>query len=116
MSTESSNDILQQLEAVLKARKAQSPDESYVASLYAKGVEGILKKVAEESAETLMAAKDLDKSQSETDKAHLIYEVADLWFHTMVLLAQQNLSTQQVIAELQRRFGLSGHAEKASRK
>ena len=116
MNTPVNNDILQQLEQVLEARKSQSPDESYVASLYAKGVEGILKKVIEESAEVLMAAKDADHSQSENDQAHLIYEVADLWFHTMVLLAQQNLSSQQVLAELQRRFGLSGHAEKASRK
>jgi phosphoribosyl-ATP pyrophosphohydrolase len=108
-------DILKQIDDVLEARKQQCADESYVASLYAKGVEGILKKVAEESAETLMAAKDADRSGSQDDKNHLVYEVADLWFHTMVLLAQQNLSSEDVTNELQRRFGLSGHTEKANR-
>jgi len=110
------NEILQQLENILEARKSHPPETSYVASLYAKGLESILKKVAEESAETLMAAKDLEANPTKANQEHLIYEVADLWFHTMVLLAQQNLSTQQVITELQRRFGLSGHTEKANRK
>ena len=109
------SDILKQLDAVLEARKSDSPDSSYVASLYDKGVEKILKKVAEEAAETVMAAKDLEHKNSTENQEHLVYEIADLWFHTMVLLASQNLSSNDVTAELQRRFGLSGHEEKASR-
>lgn len=110
------SDVLQQLDKVLEARKSDSPDDSYVASLYDKGMEKILKKISEESTETVMAAKDLEHSINiENDKEHLVYEIADLWFHTMVLLASQNLSSNDVTAELQRRFGLSGHDEKASR-
>lgn len=109
------SDILQQLDQVLEARKQESAEDSYVASLYAKGTEKILKKVAEESAEVLMAAKDLDHQTSTDNQDHLIYEVADLWFHTMVLLAHKNISSQAVTEELQRRFGLSGHVEKANR-
>lgn len=110
------SDILNQLDQVLEARKADSPDSSYVASLYDKGIEKILKKVAEEAAETVMAAKDLEHSNgAQKDQDHLVYEIADLWFHTMVLLASQNLSSKDVTTELQRRFGLSGHDEKASR-
>jgi len=110
------SDILKQIDAVLEARKAESPESSYVASLYDKGIEKILKKVAEESAETVMAAKDLEHSNgAKADQEHLVYEIADLWFHTMVLLASQNLSSNDVTTELQRRFGLSGHEEKASR-
>lgn len=106
------SDILKQIDDVLEARKQDNPNDSYVASLYDKGLEKILKKVAEESAETLMAAKDIEHNG---DKDHLVYEVADLWFHTMVLLASQGLSSQDVTSELQRRFGLSGHEEKANR-
>ncbi|WP_028487402.1 phosphoribosyl-ATP diphosphatase [Thiomicrorhabdus chilensis] len=106
------NDILSQLDQVLESRKQDDPSQSYVASLYDKGLEKILKKIAEESAEIVMAAKDIEHNG---DKEHLIYEVADLWFHTLVLLASQNLSSQDVTAELQRRFGLSGHEEKANR-
>lgn len=110
------SDILQQLDQVLEARKSDSPDDSYVASLYAKGIEKILKKVGEEANETIMAAKDLEHSINiDEDKEHLVYEIADLWFHTMVLLASQNLTSADITTELQRRFGLSGHAEKASR-
>lgn len=106
------SDVLKQLDAVLEARKADDPNSSYVASLYDKGLEKILKKVAEESAETIMAAKDVEHNG---DKDHLVYEVTDLWFHTLVLLASQGLSSDDVTAELQRRFGLSGHEEKANR-
>lgn len=110
------SDILQQIDAVLQARKADTPESSYVASLYDKGIEKILKKVSEEAAETVMAAKDLQHSNgAKQDQEHLVYEIADLWFHTMVLLASQNLSSNDVTTELQRRFGLSGHDEKASR-
>lgn len=109
------SDILKQLDQVLEARKGESADSSYVASLYAKGVEKILKKVSEEAAETVMAAKDLEHKNSQENQEHLVYEIADLWFHTMVLLASHDLSSEDVTKELQRRFGLSGHDEKASR-
>ena len=102
------SEILQQLAEVLEARKGASPDSSYVASLYHKGLDAILKKVGEEATETVMAAKDGD-----ADK--IVCEIADLWFHTLVLLAQQELAPQQVLDELSRRFGLSGLDEKAGR-
>lgn len=100
--------ILERLAAVLEDRKQADPDSSYVARLYAKGLDAILKKVGEEATETVMAAKD-----GQPDK--IVYEVADLWFHTLVLLAQQGLGPQAVLAELDRRFGLSGLQEKARR-
>ena len=102
------NDILTQLAQILEQRKTQSADQSYVASLYAKGLDAILKKIGEESAETIIAAKGGNKDQ-------IVYEVADLWFHTLVLLAQQGLSPEDVLKELQRRFGISGLDEKAAR-
>ncbi|ORU89860.1 MAG: phosphoribosyl-ATP pyrophosphatase [Cycloclasticus sp. symbiont of Poecilosclerida sp. M] len=102
------SDILKQLEAVLQQRKSEDPSSSYAASLYAKGLDSILKKIGEESAETIIAAKSGDKEQ-------IIYETADLWFHTLVMLAQQDLSSDAVLKELERRFGLSGLDEKASR-
>jgi len=103
------SDTLNQLSAVLEERKFAAPDSSYVAQLYSKGLDAILKKIGEEATETVMAAKDGD-----ADK--IIYEVADLWFHTLVLLKQQGLEPQQVLDELERRFGLSGLEEKAGRK
>jgi phosphoribosyl-ATP pyrophosphohydrolase len=102
------NTILNQLDSLLQARKHESADTSYVASLYAKGLDKILKKIGEEAIETVMAAK-------EGDQDHLIYEITDLWFHTLVLLAHQGLSSDDVLNELQRRFGLSGLVEKAGR-
>jgi len=101
-------DTLNQLAEVLEQRKQQSPDQSYVASLYAKGLDSILKKVGEEATEVVIAAKGGDKQQ-------IIYETADLWFHCLVLLAQQELHPDDVLQELQRRFGLSGLQEKAQR-
>lgn len=101
-------DVLDRLAEVLESRKGADPDSSYVAKLYAKGLDAILKKVGEEATETVMAAKD-----GVPDK--LVYEVADLWFHTLVLLAQQGLGPRQVLDELDRRFGLSGLEEKANR-
>ena len=103
------SDVLTQLAEVLESRKSASPDSSYVASLYDKGLDEILKKVGEEATETVMAAKDGNPEK-------IIYETADLWFHTLVMLANQDLGPQQVLDELQRRFGLSGLDEKASRK
>ncbi len=102
------SDVLQQLAEILESRKQQSADESYVASLYAKGTETILKKVGEEATETVIAAMSGDKEK-------IIYETADLWFHTMVMLANAGLGPDDVLKELQRRVGVSGHDEKASR-
>jgi len=102
------SDVLSRLAEVLEERKQADPESSYVAKLYAKGLDAILKKIGEEATETVMAAKD-----GEADK--IVYEVADLWFHSLVLLAQQGLHPDAVLAELDRRFGLSGLAEKASR-
>ena len=103
-----SDDILQRLMAVLASRKGADPDSSYVAGLYDKGLDSILKKIGEESAETIIAAKSGDSKQ-------IIHETADLWFHCLVMLAQQNLEARQVLEELERRFGLSGLDEKAAR-
>jgi phosphoribosyl-ATP pyrophosphohydrolase len=93
---------------VLEQRKGADPESSYVASLYDKGLDAILKKIGEEATETVMAAKDGEPER-------IICEVADLWFHSMVLLAQQGLGPDAVLAELDRRFGLSGLEEKARR-
>jgi phosphoribosyl-ATP pyrophosphohydrolase len=103
-----SGDVLQRLAEVLEARKRADPADSYVAGLYAKGLDAILKKIGEEATETVLAAKD-----GTADK--IIYETADLWFHTLVLLAHQGLRPEQVLDELARRFGVSGVEEKASR-
>lgn len=102
------NDILAQLAALLEQRKTQSPEESYVARLYAQGTDQILKKIGEEAAETIIAGKD-------ADDAPLVHELADLWFHTLVLLAHRGLGPSAVLNELGRRFGVSGLEEKASR-
>ena len=102
------SDILDRLAQLLEARKDADPQASYVAKLYAKGMDGILKKIGEEAAETIIAAKDGDAQK-------IIYETADLWFHCMVMLAQAGLHPQDVLDELARREGLSGLAEKAAR-
>ena len=101
--------VLQRLGETLAARKQADPASSYVAGLMAKGEDAILRKLAEESAETLLASK-------EGDKLHLVREVADLWFHSMVLLAWHGLKPDDVLAELHRREGISGIDEKKSRK
>ncbi|WP_411727994.1 phosphoribosyl-ATP diphosphatase [Methyloglobulus sp.] len=103
------SDILQQLAQVLEQRKLEPSDKSYVAGLYAKGLDTILKKIGEEATETIIAGKGGDKQQ-------IIYETADLWFHCMVLLASQDLGPDDVLCELQRRFSLSGLDEKSQRK
>lgn len=100
--------ILEQLAEVLAQRRTADPDKSYVARLYRDGLEAILRKVEEEAAETLEAARGGDRAQ-------LAHEVADLWFHTLVLLSQQGLSHAAVLDELARRFGVSGLDEKAAR-
>jgi len=120
------NNTLSQVAEVLESRKSAEAGSSYVASLYAKGLDAILKKVGEEATEVVMAAKDAEyynlttkgnlgkNAEKSSDK--IIYEVADLWFHTLVLLAHQNLHPDDVLKELERRFGTSGLVEKASRK
>lgn len=107
-----SNDILAALSVVLEARKQASPESSYVASLHHKGLNKILEKVGEECTETLIAAKDAAASGQHDD---LVYETADLWFHTLVMLSHFNVSPDAVLNELARRFDISGHAEKAAR-
>jgi len=104
-----SDDIIDRLVEVLESRKGADPETSYVASLYHKGLDSILKKIGEESAETIIAAKTGDKEQ-------IVYETADLWFHCLVLLAQQNIDARRVLDELERRFGFSGIDEKAARR
>jgi phosphoribosyl-ATP pyrophosphohydrolase len=102
-------DILQRLAETLEDRKQASPESSYVARLFSKGEDAILKKIGEEATEVVLASKSGDKKQ-------LVYETADLWFHCMVLLAQHGLTVEHVMSELARREGLSGIAEKAGRK
>jgi phosphoribosyl-ATP pyrophosphohydrolase len=109
MNSEKINqDILQRLTETLEARKQAEPESSYVAKLFSKGEDAILKKIGEEATEVILASKGGDKS-------HLVYETADLWFHCMVLLAKHGLSADDVLNELARREGLSGIAEKESR-
>lgn len=102
------SDVLNRLSELLEARKSADPSSSYVAKLYAKGLDSILKKIGEEATETVIAAKDGNKDD-------IIYETADLWFHTLVMLSHAGLSAQDVLDELARREGLSGIVEKASR-
>jgi phosphoribosyl-ATP pyrophosphohydrolase len=106
--------IIDELSAVLEQRKNESPQNSYVASLYAAGTNKILEKIGEEATEVIIAAKDAAADPSK--RAEVVKEIADLWFHSMVLLADQGLSAQDVLNELAERFGISGHEEKASRK
>lgn len=102
------DDVLRKLAEVLEQRKQADPDKSYTASLYAGGVNAILKKIGEEAAEVIIAANS-------GEKAAIIHETADLWFHTLIMLAQLGLGPQDILAELERRFGISGHEEKAGR-
>lgn len=101
-------DVLNAIHDTLIQRLDAEPESSYVASLYAKGLDAILKKIGEEATETVLAAKDGKPNE-------IIHETADLWFHTMVMLAQQGLQPSQVIDELAKRMGVSGLEEKASR-
>jgi len=103
------DDLLQRLAAVIEQRRNGDPSQSYVASLFHKGEDAILKKVGEEAVEAVLAAKGGNREQ-------IVYETADLWFHSLVMLAANDLSPADVLAELERRFGLSGLAEKAARK
>lgn len=107
------SDVLAQLGQILEERKSAAADSSYVASLYANGLNKILEKVGEEAVETIIAAKD---AKTSGDNKDVIYETADLWFHTMVMLADLGEEPQVVLEELKRRFNLSGLEEKANRK
>ncbi len=109
MTITSSNDTLARLAAVIETRRAGDPDKSYVARLFGKGLDAILKKVGEEATETVMAAKDGDGTR-------LVHEVADLWFHSMLALAALGKTPADVLAELERREGQSGLEEFAARK
>jgi len=102
------DDTLERLAEILEARKSASPESSYVAGLYAAGLDTILAKVHEEAEETIAAAR-------EGDRTHLVHETADLWFHCLVMLAACGLQPRQVLQELERRFGVSGLEEKARR-
>ncbi|HEU4709632.1 MAG TPA: phosphoribosyl-ATP diphosphatase [Methylophilaceae bacterium] len=102
------SDVLNRLADLLEQRKSADPQSSYVAKLYAKGMDGILKKIGEEATETIIAAKAGDAEQ-------IVYETADLWFHCLVMLAKAGLKPQDVLNELARREGLSGLEEKARR-
>ncbi len=112
----SSHDSLARLAAVIESRKPANggdPATSYVSRLLHKGPDAFLKKIGEEATEVVMAAKDVDHG---ADKSKIVYEVADLWFHTMVALAHYGLTPADVVAELERREGTSGIEEKALRK
>lgn len=102
------SEILSALAQVLEERKSADPESSYVAGLYAAGLDAILKKIGEESTETVIAAKD-------GNNRAIVHETADLWFHTLVMLAERGLHPNQVLDELERRFGLSGIDEKGAR-
>lgn len=106
--SDNTHDTLRRVAATIESRKGQDAAKSYVASLFAKGPNTILKKLGEECAETIIAAKDGDREA-------LIHETADLWFHSMVMLAHANIRVEDVIGELARREGISGHEEKAAR-
>ena len=108
--------ILDRLADIIESRKPANggdPDKSYIARLFAKGDDAILKKIGEEATETVMAAKD---ARVDGDHSKVLYECADLWFHTLVMLSQFGLTPQQVLDELARREGVSGIEEKAARK
>jgi len=107
-----SDSVISALGDVLEERKNASADSSYVASLYHKGLNKILEKVGEEATETIIAAKD---AQQSGDNSEVIYETADLWFHSLVALSQLGERPEVVLEELKRRFNLSGLEEKASR-
>lgn len=105
-------DVLTELATILEQRKQACADKSYVSSLYRKGLNKILEKVGEEATETILAAKD---AESSGDNSQLVYETADLWFHTLVMLSHLGESPDSILKELQRRFNISGLEEKASR-
>jgi len=106
------SDTLAKLADIIEQRKSASSDSSYVAKLQQAGLNKILEKVGEEAVETILAARDVEQG---ADRAKLVHETADLWFHTIVMLAQLGCSPKDVLQELERRFGMSGLEEKAAR-
>ncbi|MFP4138315.1 MAG: phosphoribosyl-ATP diphosphatase [Halomonas sp.] len=108
------NDILERLQVVLDQRRDADPDDSYVAALHHRGLNKILEKVGEEATEALLAAKDAEHG-GEAERQALVAETADLWFHSLVMLSHLGLDQRAVLDELARRFGISGHDEKAAR-
>ncbi|MBC8259589.1 MAG: phosphoribosyl-ATP diphosphatase [SAR324 cluster bacterium] len=108
MSTEISANIFEQVYDVILERKNKTPDKSYVASLMNKGTDSILKKIGEESAEVIIAAKNEDRKE-------IIHEITDLWFHLLILMGHQDISIKDIYREMERRFGQSGLEEKAQR-
>ncbi|TKC90828.1 phosphoribosyl-ATP diphosphatase [Trinickia terrae] len=113
MTQPTTEDTLLRLAAVIDSRKGGDPEQSYVARLFHKGDDAVLKKIGEEATEVVLAAKDLRQGGAPTS---LVGEVADLWFHCLVMLSHYGLSPADVVAELERREGLSGIEEKALRK
>lgn len=107
------SDILAKLAQTLEERKGATPDSSYVAALHAKGLDKILEKVGEEAFETVLAAKNAENDAQQREK--VVYETADLWFHTLVMLSRLNIHPDEILTELARREGLSGLEEKANR-
>ncbi len=103
------SDTLTRLAEIIESRRDASPEDSYVASLFAGGIDRILKKIGEEASETIIAGKGGDRDQ-------IVYETADLWFHSLILLKYRNIELDEVLQELDSRFGTSGLAEKAARK
>jgi phosphoribosyl-ATP pyrophosphohydrolase len=103
------SEVLNKLAVVLESRRGADPETSYVAGLYRAGTDAILKKIGEESAETILAVKS-------GERAGIVHEIADLWFHCLVLLAHEGIKPADVLAELERRFGVSGLEEKARRR
>ncbi len=114
MKSEDCASVLERIADVIDSRRGADPAGSYVARLFSKAPDGMLKKIGEEAAEVVMAGKDVASGKG--DQAHLVYEVADLWFHTMVVLSCYGLRPEDVVRELARREGVSGLVEKASRK
>jgi len=106
------SNVLEQLTATLEQRKSADPEQSYVASLHQKGLNKILEKIGEESTEVILAAKEVEGG---ADKAALVHEVADLWFHSLVVLVHLNVDPQEVLQALKDRSGVSGHDEKRAR-
>ena len=106
------SDVLSALQATIKQRMAAGDEGSYVASLHREGLNKILEKVGEESIETILAAKD---AKASGDNSALVYETADLWFHSLVMLSELDISVAELLTELERRMGTSGIEEKASR-
>ncbi len=109
------NDILEKLTEILEQRKSADTKDSYVASLHKQGLNKILEKIGEEATETVLAAKDCASNTTTANKEMVIKETADLWFHSMVMLSHLELNSGQVLEELEKRFTISGLAEKASR-